>query len=766
MYPSRTAEDLSIDMASITRALARALWWILPVTAVAAVLSILVLSAIPPRYKGEARILIEAQEGLALNERTPVVDRAIIDQEGVASQVQVISSRDLGRRVIASLRLADLQEFGGRGGFLADVVATIGFGRDRLVNAAEERTLEAYVERLSVFQVERSRVIQIEFTSEDPDLAAKVANEVVATYLELQAGAKAKSTNDATRWLEGEIQRLRPKVAEAEAKVESYRSGNELFVASNNNTLIQQQLTDLNAQLTAARGLKSEAEAKAGQLRRVLDNGGSIDAASEILNATNFQRLRERQGTLRSRAAELSAVYLPAHPQIQGVAAQIADIDRQIRQEARKILGALENDVRVADQRMVELRSQLDGFKVQAARANEEDIQLRALEREARSERDLLETLLARYREASARQNADAQPADARVVSTATAPIKPYFPKLAPLTAVITLAVFILCATFVIMAELITGNSMRTLAVVDAFDEPAEAGRAALDDGPSMRRVSASETAARAPSQVARPSSSLPIKSEPSGETRRQQMLAALVAAGRKSHGLDRTKSVQTNTSDQALPSAQSPGASDNPVEPQMKALDAMALWTRFAASGDNGHVVAVTAAESGNVSRNGALALARAAAQSHDSICLILLTDDAGNLEDLIGKTLVAGLRDVSERRNELKDVIFKDRRSRASIVTYGKTTESVDPEAHRKTFEAIAGTYRSVIVDAGRLTSCDGWVLELVAAANGVAVASSTTAVGDMTARIYVSLSDVVRGDLALLHVPRSSSAAQSAA
>jgi polysaccharide biosynthesis transport protein len=92
--------------------------------------------------------------------------------------------------------------------------------------------------------VEKSRVIAIEFDSEDPELAARVANAIAEGYLVLQQAHKQDQTRAAGQWLSGEIMSLRAKVADAEAKVEEYRSKTNLFVGTNNTTLSNQQLGD------------------------------------------------------------------------------------------------------------------------------------------------------------------------------------------------------------------------------------------------------------------------------------------------------------------------------------------------------------------------------------------------------------------------------------------------------------------------------------------------------------------------------------------
>src|SRR5690606_35237818 len=115
-------------------------------------------------------------------------------------------------------------------------------------------------------------------------------------------------------------------------------------------TLPQQQLTDLNAELTRVRGVRAEAEAKATQIRAALDAGTALNA-SEVINSPLIQRLVEQQVALRTQMADLNATLLPQHPRMRALNAQIADLDRQIANEAQKVLQAAESDARLAEAR-------------------------------------------------------------------------------------------------------------------------------------------------------------------------------------------------------------------------------------------------------------------------------------------------------------------------------------------------------------------------------------------------------------------------------
>ena len=287
---------------------------------------------------------------------------------------------------------------------LKSLLALFGIGRDPFSLTPEERVLEAFYDRYTAYAVDKSRVIVIEFQSRDPELAARVANSIAEGYLVLQQGARQEQAKSAGQWLSGEIEELRKKVADAESRVEDFRSKSSLFMGTNNTSLSNQQMGEINTQLNNARALKSDAESKARLIKEMLQSGKPIEA-SEVLNSELIRRLSEQRVTLRAQLAEQSSTLLDGHPRIKELKAQLADLDRQLREEAGKVSRSLENDARIASGRVEGLIASLDQLKKQASSTNGQDVQLRALEREAKAQRDLLESYLAKYREANTREN-------------------------------------------------------------------------------------------------------------------------------------------------------------------------------------------------------------------------------------------------------------------------------------------------------------------------------------------------------------------------
>jgi uncharacterized protein involved in exopolysaccharide biosynthesis/Mrp family chromosome partitioning ATPase len=455
----RTSFDGELDLPALGATLWRRRWSILGPTLLVGLLALIAVQTVTSRYLSESRVFIEGRDNVYLRPNADRDgDRNAVDEEAVTSQAQIILSRDLARQVIAKLKLGERPEFDSTLNGVSPIRAVLGlFGlaKDPLSMTPEERVLNAYTERLTVTPVEKSRVINIDFLSQDPETAAQVANAIADGYLVRQREAKQEQAKSAGEWLAGEIETMRHKVEDAEAKVEDFRAKANLLVGSNNTTLSAQQLGDANAQLAVARAQQVDAETKTKMIREMLRSGQPIES-SDILNSELIHRLAEQRVTLRVQLAEQSSTLLDNHPRIKELKAQIEDLDSQIRAEAETAARSLENDAKLAGARVDSQMAVLDQLKNQAASTNEQDVQLRALERDAKSQRDLLESYLAKYREANSRNTLNSTPADARVISRATVSNVPAYPKKLPTVLIATFATLVLSSGLLMTKEILS----------------------------------------------------------------------------------------------------------------------------------------------------------------------------------------------------------------------------------------------------------------------------------------------------------------------
>lgn len=451
-----------IDLSHISRLLRRRRWWVIGPTLAALIGSAIYVNVVKPRYSADARVLLENQESFITRvDRGERSDATAPDAEAVQSQIQLITSRDLARRVVKKLDLQGNPEFDplAQGlGPVARFLVLLGVSRDPTRMSPEDRILEKFSEKLTVLSPTKTRVLSIEFTSRNADLAARAANAVAETYIEMQQEAKRENARSAAQALRTLVADLETRAAEADARVEAYRSKAGLLIGANNAVIPTQQLGELNQQLSAARAAHADAQAKAGLLRDMLRQN-RIGDIPDVANNEVIRRIYEQRVSMRAQLALESRTLLPQHPRIKELTAQLADLDLQWRAAADRTARTLENDARIAASRVENLSQALDDQKRVAGAAGAEEVHLRELERSARLLKEQLESESTKYSEAMARDRVKATPADARIIQRALAPQLPSFPKKLPIIALATLAALILTSGTFIAGEILLGRA-------------------------------------------------------------------------------------------------------------------------------------------------------------------------------------------------------------------------------------------------------------------------------------------------------------------
>ena len=218
--PSRSLLPRSPAISICTRsaqALPRKRGWIIVPTVLVFVVSIAAVNLVTPRYKSEARILIDGRENVFLRpsgERNE--ERTALDAEAVTSQVQLLLSRDLAREIIKKNKLAERPEFDPvlQGVLAAEVAAGVVRHRPRSVLADAGRAGAGCLLRSASRPTRSTSRASSSSNSSprDPELAARVANSIADGYLVLQQNARQEQAKAASQWLSGEIENLRKKV--------------------------------------------------------------------------------------------------------------------------------------------------------------------------------------------------------------------------------------------------------------------------------------------------------------------------------------------------------------------------------------------------------------------------------------------------------------------------------------------------------------------------------------------------------------------------
>lgn len=457
-----SAENADIDIGALFAALKRNWLFILLGAVLFALVTWGVAQLLTPYYRSEAQILIEPGDSAYTRPNNATdSDRPLLDPEAVKSQVELIGSQEILTKVATELKLADYAEFHPKEmSPVKQVLVTLGLRPDPRNIPVMDQVLTRMRENLQIYNVTGTRVINVQFVSKNPQIAADVANLITEQYIATQVVAKQQLTGDAAGSLKPEIERLTKKVREAETKVADFRAASDLLTTSGNTSLAIQQMSDISSELSRLKAQRAASEAKAESIRAALAKGVPISSLPDIMQSGIMMQLNERRGALTAEIANLSTTLMDGHPRIQGLRAQLADLDRQIRQEGSTVLKSLDNEVAIARSREQEQTRELNRLKAQAAEAGSQEVELRALEREARAQSELLQAYLARFREASSLTDRGNQSADARIFSEASVAGEPYFPKILPMVGMSFVAGLLLLSIFVLLRELFSGRAM------------------------------------------------------------------------------------------------------------------------------------------------------------------------------------------------------------------------------------------------------------------------------------------------------------------
>lgn len=433
-----TANESAFDLSKILSFVTRRWKFIVSTAVLVAMLALVVVLSLTPRYTATTEVLLEAKKEGFFG-RDTIAPELNLDTGSIDSQVAVILSIGLLRRVVEQFNLTADTEFGAKknSGLLASIRGLFvqpEAGRSDRDAATDQippdllRTIIALRGALRVFRVGRTYVIEISVTSEDPEKAMRLTNGIADAYVVDRLEARYDAARRASTWLAERLEGLREQVRASEEAVAKFRQENNLTVSSEGTVAItEQQLSELSAKLITARSETAEKRAKYEQAQIVQDSGGNLQAIPDVVRSTVISDLRKQEAEVTRRVADLAARYSDAHPTVVNARAERRDIERNISAEVARIITNLRNDFNVALAREQSLQSSMNALTGQGGRDGTLGIRLRELERTATANRTLFEGFLSRAK--IAQEQTAFEQREARVISPASRPISPSFPR-------------------------------------------------------------------------------------------------------------------------------------------------------------------------------------------------------------------------------------------------------------------------------------------------------------------------------------------------
>lgn len=369
-------------------------------------------------YTASAQVLIggETPKVLSFQEITEVTTR---QRDFYQTQLQLLKSRTLARRVVEAQGLLGLEEYGGPREPEEIEAALASLPGESPVL---EGVIDRFLDRLRIAEVKNSQIVVVAFDAYAPSLAARVVNDVAEKYIEQNLEFRYQTSSEASSWLGSQIQAQEQRVAALDAALDALKEREGIVNIEERRRLNDQQLMELGSSLNRLSTERLEREALYQQMAASL----RPDELPAVLESSLVQSLRVDRAELEGELAEARKRYLDQHPEVQRIRDQLADIDQRIAGEIRRIISAAENSFRATRAQEESVRAALDEVKREKLALDRNAVEYDARMRELEASRAVLDSLTSRSKQTDVARELDAS--SIRLVDRAVTPRRPSRP--------------------------------------------------------------------------------------------------------------------------------------------------------------------------------------------------------------------------------------------------------------------------------------------------------------------------------------------------
>jgi len=355
----------------------------------------------------------------------------------MATQIDIISSKNVALRVVDTLRLASspvvIQQFN-------DANEGKGSVRDWLA--------DLLLKKLEIVPSRESSVVEISFKGADPQFAAAVANAFADEYQKITVRLKTEPAKKASAYFNEQTKQLRDNVEAAQARLSKYQQEKGIVSLDANRVDVElSRLSDLSAQLVGAQSAAME-----GNSRQAAANAsalGSPDVANNVL----IQTLRSNLALAEGKFADTSQRYGNNHPQYKAAKAELDKVRAELAAATGTVSRSVGANAQVLRQREADLREAVAQQKVKVLELNRARDELGVLLKDLDSAQRAFDAASQRF--SQTRIEAQSEQSDISLLNPAVAPTEPASPRVLLNTLVAILLGTILAVGLALLLELL-----------------------------------------------------------------------------------------------------------------------------------------------------------------------------------------------------------------------------------------------------------------------------------------------------------------------
>lgn len=475
--------DDEIDILELCLPLWRRKWSIVSLTVLVMMLAALIVLNLTPIYSAVSTLLIEQRTGKTLSiEEVYGLEGG--SSEYLQTQFELLKSRELAERVVLELHLTEHPEFDPRQevepwfdakGLFTDFdirrllpMAMPEDFDDAQMSEAEifDSVVDNLIGRIQISPVMKTQLVKISVEMADAELAAAVANALAKAYIENQLEAKLSMSQTATSWMNNQLLVLRESLQVSEQRLQDFREKENLVDIQGVTTISADELSGTGTRLIDARRTRAEAESRYRQVSAMKDGGWQrLATVPVVLNDALVQEFRTAEAQAKSKVEELARRYKPKYPKMIAAQTELDAATANLKSQVEQVVYSIEREYQLAMANEESLRSSFEDNKGEIQTISRKEFQLRELQREVDTNRQLYDTFMTRLKETSATESFDA--VNARVAERAVVPKIPTKPKKSLIVIIAgLLALFVACGITLLLEML--SNTFKSIEDVES----------------------------------------------------------------------------------------------------------------------------------------------------------------------------------------------------------------------------------------------------------------------------------------------------------
>lgn len=393
-----------LDLSGSVSFFRRRLHIILACAALGLVVGLAVSLISPDVYRAEATVMLVEHDGSGPGTGQAMAQPVTLTTQLVDTQVEIIKSREMARRVAQAL------------------------GIDNGADEQERRSLyDKLQDSVGAERSGNSYALTITYDAAYPSDAKLIVNEYARQLADWQTRQEEERNAQVRSQVEEKLVALRAQAQSDTNALQQYRIANNLLSTSGA-SLTEQEISNYNQEVTRARAAAAEDAARLQTALSQLRSGSSGDDVGEALESGVVSSLRTQEGELAGQVANLEARYGPNHPQLIRARSELAQVREQIQAEIGRVISNLRAKTEVSQDRLSSITASLSNARAKLAANNAAMVGLTELERSAQASQGIYETYLNSYKQLLAAEGT-AKPM-ARVLSLASEPTEPISPNL------------------------------------------------------------------------------------------------------------------------------------------------------------------------------------------------------------------------------------------------------------------------------------------------------------------------------------------------